>query len=275
MVVPDRVVQAQRLVATAPLIARPVSLVDDQGGYAHSLEPRSEPQPPLAAAHDQAVGLRGDTQRCFFIASALQPVAFVRVGVTMAGTHRATATAGLFKPLEFPHGRQQRPAQAILQAYIAFTSRRLCFQADPAFEHTVIERRFAFHLPPFGARLVEACFEHLADGRLALQGQQIPAEQQQVTPVTLAGEQFQRAVQITLGKTLVEAFDPGRKLSRWRVQRCFDSDVHGVSPDLVVLVTTRPEQGPGHLCQSPVAERRLLYCSGPDADLCHVFGKGG
>ncbi|MNN06142.1 hypothetical protein D3C81_1189240 [compost metagenome] len=61
MVVPDRVVQAQRLVATAPLIARTLSLVDDQGWHAHSLEPRSEPQSPLAAAHDQAIGLGGDT----------------------------------------------------------------------------------------------------------------------------------------------------------------------------------------------------------------------
>jgi len=60
VVVPDRVVQAQRLVATAPLITRALGFVDDQSGYTHALEPRCEPQPALTAAHDQAVRLGGD-----------------------------------------------------------------------------------------------------------------------------------------------------------------------------------------------------------------------
>ncbi|MNP13943.1 hypothetical protein D3C76_1062450 [compost metagenome] len=56
--------------------------------------------------------------------------------------------------------------------------------------------------------------------------------------MTLLGKQFQRAVQITLGEALAEGFDPGRELGSWRLQGCFDSDVHGASPDLVVLVTS-------------------------------------
>ncbi|MNP13944.1 hypothetical protein D3C76_1062460 [compost metagenome] len=168
--------QAQRLVATAPLIARPFGLVDDQGWYAHSLEPCCEPQPALAAAHDQAVRLAGDTERGFFITTALQPVAFVGMGVTMTGPHWATAAAGFFITLELTHGRQQRPAQAFLQAHVAFTSRHVGFQADPAFEHTVVQRRLTFQYPSPGMSLVEARFEHIPDGRLAFQGHQVPAE---------------------------------------------------------------------------------------------------
>ncbi|MNO87682.1 hypothetical protein D3C76_791050 [compost metagenome] len=267
--------QAQRLVATAPLIARTLGLVDDQRWHAHSLEPRSEPQPTLAAAHDQAVRLGGDAQRSFFIASAFQPVAFVGVGVTMIGTHWTPAAPGFFKALELTHGRQQRPAQALLQTHVAFTSRRLGFQTDPAFEHTVIERRLTFEFPLLGTRRVEACFEHVADGRLAFQGHQVPAEKQQVTPVTLLRKQFQRAVQITLGETLAEVFDPSRELGSWRLQRGFDSDVHGASPDLVVVVTIALEQGSGHLHESPVAERLAQYRPGCGADSCHDFGNGG
>ncbi|MNF97309.1 hypothetical protein D3C84_801350 [compost metagenome] len=96
-----------------------------------------------------------------------------------------------------------------------------------------------------GTNLVEARFKHVTDGRLAFQGHQVPAEKQQVTPVTLLGKQSQRAVQVTLGETLAEVFDPGRELSSWRLQRCFDSDVHGASPDLVVFVTTCLRARPG------------------------------
>ncbi|MNC29469.1 hypothetical protein D3C75_777160 [compost metagenome] len=78
--------------------------------------------------------------------------------------------------------------------------------------------------------------------------------------MTLFGKQFQRAVQVTLGETLAEVFYPSRELRSWRLQRCFDSDVHGASPDLVVLVTTALEQGPGHLNESPVAERLPQCC---------------
>ena len=53
--------------------------------------------------------------------------------------------------------------------------------------------------------------------------------------MTLFGKQFQYAVHITLGETLAEVFDPSRELSSWRVQRCFNSDVHGASPILLFL----------------------------------------
>src|SRR6202030_1397912 len=57
VVVPDRVMQAERFVALAPLVARPLVLVDDEGRNAETLEPRSKPDAGLAAAHDQAIGL--------------------------------------------------------------------------------------------------------------------------------------------------------------------------------------------------------------------------
>ncbi|MNI50327.1 hypothetical protein D3C73_1049810 [compost metagenome] len=197
------------------------------------------------------------------------------MGMAMIGPHWTTSAPGFFKALELAHGRQQRPTQALLQTHVAFTPRSIGFQADPTFEHTVIERRLTFEFPLPGTNLVEARFKHVTDGRLAFQGHQVPAEKQQVTPVTLLRKQFQRAVQITLGETLAEVFDPGGELGSWRLQRGFDSDVHGASPDLVVVVTIALEQGSGHLHESPVTERLAQYRPGCGADSCHDFGNGG
>lgn len=181
--------------------------------------------------------MRGDAQRRFFIAAALQPVALVSVGMAVARAHRPAAAAGFFEAFEFAHGGQQRPAQTVLQAHVAFAARRVGFQAHPAFKHAIAKRGFTFELPAFGPGLLKACFEHVANRRFAFQGDEVPAEQQQVTPVAFFGKQLQRAVHISLRQTSAEAFDPSGELRCWRLQRGFNSDVHGATPDLVVLVS--------------------------------------
>ena len=57
VVVPDRVVQAQRLVAAAPLVAGPRVLVDHERRHAELAQPGAERDAALAAADDQHVGL--------------------------------------------------------------------------------------------------------------------------------------------------------------------------------------------------------------------------
>ena len=53
MVVPDRIVQAERLVALAPGIARPLVRIDDQRRHADPLQPCAQPDAALPAADDQ------------------------------------------------------------------------------------------------------------------------------------------------------------------------------------------------------------------------------
>ena len=55
MVVPDRVVQAQRLVAAAPLVPGSPALVDDDRGDAELPQPRAEPDAALPPADDEQV----------------------------------------------------------------------------------------------------------------------------------------------------------------------------------------------------------------------------
>ena len=63
MVVPDRVVQAERLVALAPLVAGPLVLVDHQGRHAELPQPGAERDAALPAADDHDVRLRRTAER--------------------------------------------------------------------------------------------------------------------------------------------------------------------------------------------------------------------
>ena len=67
MVVPDGVVQAERLVAVAPLVAGPRVPVDDDVVDAELAQPRTERDAALAAADDDdvrlAVACRGPRPR--------------------------------------------------------------------------------------------------------------------------------------------------------------------------------------------------------------------
>ena len=73
MVVPDRVVQAQRLVALAPAVAGALVLFNDDGRHAELPEPRAERDAALAAADDERVGLAGKTELGRFLLALLLP----------------------------------------------------------------------------------------------------------------------------------------------------------------------------------------------------------
>src|SRR3546814_12840399 len=73
VVVPDGVVQAERLVALAPGIARPLVLLDDDGGNAEALQPRAQRDAALAAADDDALGLARMAELRFLARLALGP----------------------------------------------------------------------------------------------------------------------------------------------------------------------------------------------------------
>jgi len=223
VVVPDRVMQAQRLVATAPLVAGALGLVDDQCRHAEALESCAKAEAALATADHQAVGLFGDAQRGFLVAALFQPVALVGQAMAVFGAQWATASERFLVALQLAHGGQQRPAQAVLQTHITLAAGDVGFQADPAFEHAVGQACFAFEhavgqacfafeLPVVRPGGFQAAFQHVANVGLAFEGDQVPAEQHQVTPVAVVGEQLKRAIDVALRQALAEAFDPGGQL---------------------------------------------------------------
>ena len=73
MVVPDRIVQAERLVALAPAVAGALVLLDDDGRYAELPQPCAERDAALAAADDERVGLRLEAEFGGFLLTLFLP----------------------------------------------------------------------------------------------------------------------------------------------------------------------------------------------------------
>src|SRR4029077_1710424 len=104
----DRVVQAQRLVALAPLVARSLVLVDDDGGYAELAQPGAERDAALAAADYQRVRLGGAAECGLLVGALLGPRSRVGI-VAMDGAEHPRGTLWLLVSLQLLHRCQQRP----------------------------------------------------------------------------------------------------------------------------------------------------------------------
>ena len=115
MVVPDRVVQAQRLVAVAPLVAGSRVLVDDQARYAELPQARAERDAALAAADHQDVRLGGAAEALGLLLPALEPGLALLVGAVL-GAARSVLVARLLVALELVERGQEgeRPVLAVL-----------------------------------------------------------------------------------------------------------------------------------------------------------------
>jgi hypothetical protein len=57
MIIPNRIVQAERLVTLAPAVARPFVFFDDDGRHIELAQPGSECDAALTTTNDDAIGL--------------------------------------------------------------------------------------------------------------------------------------------------------------------------------------------------------------------------
>ena len=192
VVVPDRVVQAQRLVALAPGIAGVGMLVDDQRGHAQLLEPCAQTQPALATADDQAIGLALVTQLGSLGSLRVEPVA-TPTDRAMLGAQLAGLAALFLESLEFLQGREQRPAAAILEPDMAFASANRSLEAEPSLDHALRDAlAFAGHAvnhPVSGLHPRQRVQKHRGDARPALERGDVPGERDQVAPIGLVAKQ--------------------------------------------------------------------------------------
>ena len=192
VVVPDRVVQAERLVALAPGVAGLGVLVYDQRGHAQLLEPCAQTQPALATADDQAIGLALVTQLGSLGNLRVKPVA-AAANRTVLGAQLPGLTTLFFKTLEFLQGREQRPAAAILEPDMAFASAHRSLEAEPGLDHTFCHTLafagLAVQRPVSGLNTCQRVQEHLGDARAALERGDVPGEGDQIAPIGLVAKQ--------------------------------------------------------------------------------------
>src|ERR1700674_2454279 len=112
MVVPDRVVQGQRLVALAPRVAWPGIAFDDDRRDAELAQPRAEGDATLPAANDDHVRLRHVAELLGFAAALLEPGLPIRHCAVFRSPGSPVALRLLIAP-EIVECRQQRPGFAI------------------------------------------------------------------------------------------------------------------------------------------------------------------
>ena len=136
MIVPDRVVQAERLIAVAPGIAGAVVLLDDDGGHAELAQPRAERDAALAAADDEHIGLGLNAELLGFLVAQFLPG--FGAGIDAVPGAERPGEAGLFLvTLQFDHRCQKRPYLAVLQADQAVAACGLGLERDPAFGNAI------------------------------------------------------------------------------------------------------------------------------------------
>ena len=127
MVIPNRIVQAERLVALAPAVAGPFVFFDDDRRHIELAQTGSECDPALTTTNDDAIRLTRITEFLGFRLAFFLPRLSIAFGAVLR-PHRTIETNWLFVPLEFAHGRKQRPYPAVLQAHVAKAA------GDPGFE---------------------------------------------------------------------------------------------------------------------------------------------
>ncbi len=188
VVVPDRVVQMQRLVAAAPLVAGPLVLVDDQGRDAEPLQPRPERDAALAATDHQTIGLARDAEFRLLVALAVEPGTAALANAVLDAL-LAIGTLLLLEALELAGRGEERPGLVAFQPQVAPAARHLGLEADPGLRHAVGFGRGLVELPmarPDGRKLR---LQHGPDGVAALERLDVPGESDEVAPEGVLAEE--------------------------------------------------------------------------------------
>src|SRR5258708_11670060 len=131
MVVPDGVVQGQRLVALAPCVAGPRIAVDDDGRHVELAQPRAKGDATLPAAHDDHVWLSDMAELLRFAPALLEPGLPVPYGAVL-GSNRSPVMLRLFEAFEILQRRQQRLGFAIPEPEMTYAPAGRGLELDPA-----------------------------------------------------------------------------------------------------------------------------------------------
>src|ERR1700681_3647398 len=103
MIVPNRIMQAERLVTPAPTVAGPFVLFDDDGRHIELAQPCSERDAALTATDNDAIGLTRGAKLSLFRLALFFPCLSVGFGA-MFRPHGTVEAKRFFVALEFAHG---------------------------------------------------------------------------------------------------------------------------------------------------------------------------
>ena len=209
VVVPDRIVQAERLVAVAPRVAGALVALDDDRRHPQLAQPGAERDPALAAADDDDLGLHLVAELARLALAHLQPRQPVGMRA-VDGAGRAVLALGLLVALELGERREQRPRPAVAQTQVPGAAPDLRLERDPRLGHAVGGRRRLGGRPAARRDVRELGLEHGPDLVRALEGLDVPGERDEVAPEAVLAEQGGGGRRIPGGERLLEAPQPLR-----------------------------------------------------------------
>ncbi|MCO5546654.1 hypothetical protein L7F22_000088 [Adiantum nelumboides] len=207
VVVPDRVVQGEALVALAPRVAGPLVALDDDRLDAELAQPGAERDAALAAADDHDLGVAGAAQLGQLGLAALLPRDAVRVGAVL-GAERAVLAHRLLVALELVEGGQEGPRLPVDDADVPGAAPDGGLEGEPPVGDTTGLGRLGGQRPVRRVGRVQGVPEQVTDAVVVLDGLQVPGERDQVAPVALVGEQRDGAVDVTGGQGVGEGGEP-------------------------------------------------------------------
>ena len=207
VVVPDRIVQVEGLVALTPGVTRALILFDDDGGHSEPPQPRAQPDPALAAADDDGVGLVFVAEPRLLLLLQFQP-GFTAFG-DLVGDPLVPVGALLFlKALQFLHGGEQGPAFAIPEAQMGVAPGLGGLEVHPGLGIGGVPGGVLGEGPVAGPHVVQGRLEHAPDVLFALQRLEVPGEGDEVAPVRVVVEKFQCGVSVVAAQCLIELRQP-------------------------------------------------------------------
>ena len=237
MVVPHRVVQAERLVPLAPAVSGTGVALDDDGRHVELTQPRAERDPALAAADDDHLGLHLATEARLLVDAALgpAPARLDRAVIDAPGPGGATT---LLVALELGQRGQERPDPAVADADVAVPAAGFGLEVDPGLQEAaaVLGVLAGGDRPSARRDVRELGAQHLGDLAAPFHRADVPGEARQIAPVAVGLEQgggrlgvvgCERPVEI--GENLVDR-SGGR-----RVEHSFLPPVRRVSDALLHL----------------------------------------
>ena len=207
VVVPDRVVQAERLVALAPRVTGTLVTLDDDGRHAELAQARAERDPALSAADDHDLRLDLVADPLGLDAAPFEPGEAVAVGAVLDAV-RPRGAARLLVALELAQRGEQRPRIAVPQPQVPVAATGLGLERDPRLRHALgLGGRLGGREPARprrGERVVEQVLHALG----AFDRLDVPGERDEVAPEAGLQEQLRCGLGVAAREGLLEARQP-------------------------------------------------------------------
>src|SRR5262245_15740048 len=208
MIVPNGIVQAERLVSPAPAVAGPLVFFNDDRRHLELAQPGSEGDATLTATNDDAIRLPRVAEFRRLCMALFLPCPSITIG-TVLDAHWTLEAKRFLVPLEFAHGRQQRPDQTALQANVAEAASDFGIELNPTFNNPV---GFGSALtvgnsPVRRLRCRQARLEHVANLVLTLHRLDVPGEGHEVPPIAIRLKEIDGTLHVSSGQRLVQRIE--------------------------------------------------------------------